>query len=245
MLRFRLQIFDEFLLVIYYKNYWIGGCSRSAIGSGIAEGFYVIVPLEYRALECLPLDQFIPDLIKKLDQTYYVGLLSAAQYYGAAHHSPQEYQVLLEKPRRTIHCDRVRVSFIVRKHLRKQPVQRFNTFRGMLLVSIPKATAIDLIGYCHRVGGLDHIAPVLLELTEQIDPQKLVDVAQNVPITWVQKLGDLIELVDASNKVNLLRDYVNKNARRTVPLLPGESRENSPRDTRWRLFVNAEVIPDI
>ena len=210
-----------------------------------ARGFYVIVPPEYRTLECLPPDQFIPDLMKKLDQPYYVGLLSAAQYYGAAHHSPQEFQVLLEKPRRPIHCGRVRVSFIVRKHLQKQPVQRFNTFRGTILVSIPEATAIDLIGYCHRVGGLDHVATVLFELVEQIDPQKLVDVAQNVPITWVQRLGYLIELVDASNKANLLRDYVNKNARQTVPLLPGASRENSPRDTRWRLFVNAEVIPDI
>ena len=38
-----------------------------------ARGFYVIVPPEYRTLECLPLYQFIPALMKKLDQHCYVG----------------------------------------------------------------------------------------------------------------------------------------------------------------------------
>ena len=112
-------------------------------------------------------------------------------------------------------------------------------------MSIPEATAIDLIGYCHRVGGLDHVATVLYELVEQIDPQKLVNVAQNVPITWVQRLGYLMEIVDAGKKVNFLGDYVNKYARQTVPLLPRASHEHSPLDSRWKLFINARVVPDI
>src|SRR6266571_5741476 len=59
-----------------------------------ARGFYVIVPPEYQALRCLPADQFIPDLMKRIGLSYYAGLLSAAQYHGAAHHRPQEFQVL-------------------------------------------------------------------------------------------------------------------------------------------------------
>jgi predicted transcriptional regulator of viral defense system len=43
-----------------------------------ARGFHVIVPPEYRALACLPADQFIPDLMKRLKLRYYVGLLTAA-----------------------------------------------------------------------------------------------------------------------------------------------------------------------
>src|SRR2546425_668148 len=69
-----------------------------------ARGFYVIVPPEYQALRCLPADQFIPDLLKRLDVSYYAGLLSAAQYHGAAHHRPQEFQVCLAKNRRPIQC---------------------------------------------------------------------------------------------------------------------------------------------
>ena len=61
-----------------------------------ARVFYVIVPPEYRALKCLPPDQFIPGLMQQLEQPYYVGLLTAAQYYGVAHQQPQEVQVVLE-----------------------------------------------------------------------------------------------------------------------------------------------------
>jgi len=53
------------------------------------KGFYVIVPPEYRNMGCLPAEQFIPALMDHLEEYYYVGLLSAAQYHGAAHHRPQ------------------------------------------------------------------------------------------------------------------------------------------------------------
>ena len=62
-----------------------------------ARGFYVIVPPEYRRLGCLPADQFIPALMEQRNIRYYVGLLSAAQYHGAAHHRPQEFQVVVER----------------------------------------------------------------------------------------------------------------------------------------------------
>lgn len=39
-----------------------------------------------------------------------MGLLSAAQYHGAAHHRPQEAQVMVAKSRRPIVADAVLVS---------------------------------------------------------------------------------------------------------------------------------------
>ena len=75
-----------------------------------ARGFYVVIPPEYRKLGCLPPEQFIPALADREGRPYYVGLLSAAQYYGAAHHRPQEFQVCLEKNRRPIACGGVRVA---------------------------------------------------------------------------------------------------------------------------------------
>ena len=50
-----------------------------------ARGFHVIVPPEYRTLGCLPADQFVPDLMRHKGLAYYAGLLSAAQFHGAAH----------------------------------------------------------------------------------------------------------------------------------------------------------------
>jgi predicted transcriptional regulator of viral defense system len=96
---------------------------RQKMVASPARGFYVAIPPEYRSLGCLPADQFVPELMQRQGLSYYAGLLSAAQYHGAAHHRPQEFQVMLAKARRSIHCGQVRVAFIVRKRLKDVPVQ--------------------------------------------------------------------------------------------------------------------------
>jgi len=167
-------------------------------------GFYVIVPPEYRSLGCLPADQFVPALMDQLEQPYYAGLLSAAQYHGAAHHRPQEFQVLVCKPRRPIHCGRIRVSFLMRKNLSDVPVQGFNTLRGTVQVSTP----LDLVGYNKAVGGIDQVVIILSELVEQIEPEKLAQAARIAPVTWSQRLGYLLELINAEEKSSALKRYI-------------------------------------
>ena len=49
-----------------------------------ARGFYTIVPPEYQRLGSLPADQFLPALMEWRNARYYAGLLTAAQYHGAA-----------------------------------------------------------------------------------------------------------------------------------------------------------------
>jgi hypothetical protein len=48
-------------------------------------GFHLIVPPEYRALGCLPADQFILQLMEHLGLSYYAGLLSAASRHAKVH----------------------------------------------------------------------------------------------------------------------------------------------------------------
>ncbi|MGD0075507.1 MAG: type IV toxin-antitoxin system AbiEi family antitoxin [Candidatus Binataceae bacterium] len=71
----------------------------------------------------------------RLNLSYYAGLLSAAQYHGAVHQRPQEFQVFVARNRRPIRCGAVRVAFIARKRLADVPVQSFNMPRGTALVS--------------------------------------------------------------------------------------------------------------
>jgi predicted transcriptional regulator of viral defense system len=216
-----------------------------------ARGFYVIVQPEYRSLGCLPADQFLPALLKSLKLPYYAGLLTAAQYHGAAHQRPQEFQVFLEKRRLPIACAKVRVAFMIRKRLPEVPVQSLNTPRGTLLVSTPEATAVDLVGYQHQAGGLDQVATVLSELAERIDPEKLAAAAATAAVPWAQRLGYLLERVGAGEKVAPLTEYVRARAHESAPLLPnapkqsGARRQNAPRNEQWKLYINAEVEPDL
>ena len=210
-----------------------------------ARGFYVVVPPEYSSLGCLPPSQFIPALMERLELPYYAGLLSAAQYHGAAHHRPQEFQVFLEKSRRPINCGSVKVAFFVRKHLRRVAVQDFNTARGEIKVSTPEATAVDLVGYERHAGGLDQVATVLAELAERIDPEMLAAAAGHAPLPWAQRLGYLLKLVGAGDKTVPLNAYVREYARQSALLSPSGPKLQSRRDPNWKLFINADLEPEL
>lgn len=206
-----------------------------------ARGFYVIVPPEYRRIGCLPADQFIPALMEYRKVRYYAGLLSAAQYHGAAHHRPQTFQVMLGKNRPGITCGSVTVSFIARRDVGEVPVQSFNTPRGTILVSTAEATALDLVGYMHRAGGVDRVAGLLSELAAEIGPKRLVEASGTVSILWAQRLGYLLEHVGAGDRAALLKEHVRNCARNFTKLLPAAGVEGAARSEDWRLHINAHV----
>lgn len=209
-------------------------------------GFHVVVPPEYRILGCLPPDQFVPQLMGHLQEDYYVGLLSAAQYHGAAHHRPQHFQVVTAVNRPELQCGRVRVVFIARNNVRDVPVVSFNTARGEIRVSSPEATALDLVGYVRHCGGLDNVATVLAELADVLDPEGLARVAARTsPIPWAQRLGYLLDLVGAGEKTGSFAKWIEESAVQVTPLSPSKSMRGSPRDPRWQVAVNVTVEPDL
>jgi predicted transcriptional regulator of viral defense system len=219
--------------------------AKQKVVASPARGFYVILPPEYQSLGCLPADQFIPALMKHLNLPYYAGLLSAAQYHGAAHQRPQEFQVFLAKNRRGIECGTVRVVFMARKRLADVPVQSFNTPRGTLLVSSPEATALDLIGYAEHAGGLGQVATVLSELAERIDSEKLATAAETAPVPWAQRLGYLLEHLGFAAKTAPLKQYVREHAKQSIKLLPKAPQNRSYRNKGWKLYVNAKVEAEL
>ena len=209
-------------------------------------GFYVTLPPAYRVIGCLPADQFIPQLMALRGERYYAGLLTAAQYHGAAHQKPMEFQVFLQHSQRPILCGRVRIRFIARKHLEHVPVQMRTTRRNQQLVmSTPEATALDLIGYEHRAAGISHVATVLAELAEVIDPAKLARVAEAEPITWVQRLGYILEFLGAFEAASGIRELVQARARDYTVLAPRSPLRPTHRRPDWKLIINSELDPDV
>jgi predicted transcriptional regulator of viral defense system len=219
--------------------------AKQGVIASPARGFYVIIPPEYQSLRSLPADQFIPALMQRLNLTYYAGLLTAAQYHGAAHHRPQEFQVMLAKSRRPLISGAVRVAFIVRKDIAAISTQSFNTPRGTVLVSTPEATAVDLVGYPGHIGGLDQAATILGELAENMDAEKLVVAAQTAPMPWAQRLGYILVRAGAGDRADALKSYVRQHARQTAVLLPNAPHDDASRDDDWKLIINAEVEPEL
>lgn len=208
-------------------------------------GFHVVVAPEYRGIGCLPADQFIGQLMAHLGLPYYVALLSAARYHGAAHQQPQEFQVMVQKNRPSLVCGSVRVAFVARRNMEMIPTVSFNSPRGPFLVSSPEATAFDLVGYPAHAGGLDNVATVLAELSESIKPQALVSIARISPTPWAQRLGYLLSLVGADDHADVLSKQVVQFPHGTTSLDPSGSSSGAIRDARWKLLINVDVEPDL
>lgn len=206
-------------------------------------GFYVIVPPEFRRLGCLPAEQFIPQLMSHLGEPYYVGLLSAAELHGAAHQRPQSFQVMLRDNRRPIVCGSVRVEFVARKDAEHTTVIEKNTPRGLLRISSPEATALELVGYADHCGGLDNVVSVISELAETIDAARLVAAAAVSPIVWAQRLGYLLDLTENRLLSEALVPLVRKHAY-SARLSRSGSTAGATRSRRWKLAANVGVEVD-
>ena len=204
-------------------------------------GFYVVVPPEYRVLGCLPPDQFVPALMGERGVQYYVGLLSAAQYHGAAHHRPQVFQVMVGRSRKPIRCGSVGVDFIARARLADVPLTTLDSPRGAVLASTVEATAVDLVGYMGRAGGVDRVAGMLSDLWEQMDAALLVEAARSASVLWAQRLGYLLEFVGAGAKCGPLKDHVRQRTRNYTRLLPSAPAEGATRSRDWRIVVNVPI----
>lgn len=225
----------------------IGRAQKQGELASPLRGIHLIVPPEYRDLGCLPAEQFIPELMEFLATPYYVCLLSAAQYHGAAHQRPQVFQVMVEKRRRPIVCGKVRVEFITNKNIAKAPVQQFNTRQGILKVSTPELTALDLVSYPDKAAGLDNVFNVLIELTEKIDPQKLQLLLEHKQeATWLQRLGYLFELMGKKDLAREIKTLMIGKRIRARLLSPSDTMNKKLYfNKKWKLWINEEVEVDV
>lgn len=209
-------------------------------------GFYVIIPTEYRSGKSVPSEWYIDALMKFHGLPYYVACLSAAAFHGAAHQAPQELQVVTTKPIRSITTHRTRVRFLSKKDLSDTQVQEMKTHTGYFKVSTPEATALDLLRYYRWAGYLNNVATVLSELSERIDPKKLVRVAKaEGEIAHAQRLGYLLDKYGNKKSTSELRKWISEHDTKFIPLRPGWDGDILARDEKWRVLINDDVEPDL
>ncbi|MBI2438223.1 MAG: type IV toxin-antitoxin system AbiEi family antitoxin [Lentisphaerae bacterium] len=208
--------------------------------------FYVVVPLEHAAAGVLPADWFIVDLMKHLGRSFYVGGLNAAEYHGAAHQRPQNFQVVTDRPLRSIVCRGVGIRFFAKRDVAGTPLQQIKGVTGYIPVSTPEATAFDLLRYSRQIGGLNHVLTVLQELAEVIDQGKLVAAAEaDGNVAYAQRLGWLLEKTEFSGKADKLAKWVKGRKPFLAKLEPALSVRGCKRDQRWMLLINTEVEGDL
>ena len=206
-------------------------------------GFHVIVPLEYRATGSPPALWFIDDLMRHLRRPYYVGLLSAAAMYGAAHQAPQVFQVVTDLPTRPVEVGRVRIGF-VQGRVGQTATEKVNTPTGTVLLSTPEGTAFDLVRHAQACGGLDNVATVLRELSERLTGERLVNAALGIEVTVVQRTGYLLGLLGSDALTGPLAAWLEGHRSFPVALRPDLDATGAPRDPRWNVLINSIIEAD-
>jgi predicted transcriptional regulator of viral defense system len=205
-------------------------------------GFFVIVPIEYREAGAPPPNWFIDELMKYEGRSYYVGLLSASALHGAAHQQPQEFQVIANAQLRPVIVGRSRIRFFRKAHAKRTPTIDVKTETGVMRVATPEATALDLFRYLEGAGHLGHVATVLAELAEKMNPERLLDVVKREgELANAQRLGHVLDQVAAAELSAKLAEWIAEQRPRVVPLRSDRSARRARKDARWRVLVNEKV----
>ena len=210
-------------------------------------GFFAIIPFEYAATGMLPAEWFIDDLMNYIGQPYYVGLMSASALHGAAHQQPQEFHVVTNGPLRNIRPkNRLHISFFSKSRIKNVPLDRIKVQTGHIPVSTPEATALDLIRYAKRIGGLDRVLTVLQELGEAMEPEKLAEAAKSDgTLACAQRLGFLLEKAGFPDLTRSLHKWVTEKdpfPSKLETAIPGRGHQ---KNERWKLIVNIDVEGDL
>lgn len=210
-----------------------------------ARGFYLILLPEYEILGCLPADMFITDLMKYLNMPYYVGFLSAAQYYGAAHQKPQRFQVITTNNRPAIHCGRIYIEFIANKSTPVLPIKKINTATGVINVATPEVLAADIVTSPQHAAGISNAATILMELAEKIELDKLGELSKiYTQLFWLQRLGYLFELLKFNKLARGIKKIIGNRKLHWARLVSNTPYKPMQRNKTWGIIVNTKVEPD-
>jgi predicted transcriptional regulator of viral defense system len=223
--------------------------SKKGLIISIHRGYYIIISPQYASRGMLPPALFIDGLMMYLKRPYYVGLLSAAALHGAAHQQPQEFYVVTTPPAlRPTRKETIKINYLTKQSIPEHFIEKKKTESGYINISSAELTALDLLYYKNRVGGLNKIGTILVELVEEFKKERLNNefVKMNTAAS-IQRLGFMIETI---TEKRAFADCIFDTAQKaTIPFnrIPLDSDQPSigfSSMNRWNVVLNTEIDLD-
>ena len=214
----------------------------------LRKGFYLIIPPRYSKQAKLPIQLYSQKLFKSLNRPYYIGLYSAAKFHGASHQQIQRDYIIISKPTLlNITKGTIDIRFFTTAHWPEKNILTKKADAGTFKISDPILTAVDLIHYQNKLGGLNRMLPVIEELIEEMTPSDLREL-----LTWysnkstLQRLGYLLEEFQAENSlVEILFEYFKSIKYYPVLLSPKSKQKAGAVNNRWKVDANIKLESDI
>ena len=188
-------------------------------------GFYLIVQPEYRSAGSPPVEWWLDDFFRWLGHPYYIALQSAAEWHGSSPQAIQVTQVMTDVPRKEICVGGRRIHFFVKKSVKDTLMAGIAGARCPVKVSVPEATAFDLVRYAPKIGGLERAMETILPMLPAMkrDVLKAVLVAED-EVSTSQRLGWVFEKLGFEKLAAVVFDWL-PGSLPVVPLVLGSGRE--------------------
>jgi len=213
----------------------------------IFKGYYLIIPPQYSAKGILPPALFIDELMKHLKRNYYIALLNAGALHGAGHQQPQEYFVITEYPvLRPTNKRGIKINYISTKLFPPETLlEKKKTETGYITVSNPILTAVDLINYEKRIGGLNRAVTVINELLENVKPKEITqELVAYANTTTLQRFGFILEeILGKQNLADKLFSLCQKTdiTFYQIPLKASGEKMKEPINEKWKITINTDI----
>lgn len=207
---------------------------------------WVIIPLQDASAGAPPLESWLDAYLSKtLGLPYYVGLLSAAEVYGASPQAVMVTQVMVPKARRPMQVGRHRLVFLARSRAADMPTAWHETPQGRFKVSTPAITALELVARQQTAGGISRVMEVLQGLLPDITKDGLsaaLDALDEIPTA--QRIAALFMRVNHPDLADLVATWLGTKRTRRIPLSP-EATDAGPctLDARFKVRVPDTLQP--
>ena len=207
----------------------------------LTNGLYAILEPTEQKHGLRPLRILAP-FMKHLQTDYYVGLLSAANHWGAAHHKPQHLQVILPKRYFLKRLGKLKMQFLLKKHFSNIGTLTAKAAFGFYKISSPELTALDVISYEKDCGGFNNVCLVIRDLIGEMNEESLSICAKNYPImSSVQRLGYMMEKYHAPKKLTTsFKKWLRNQSPSLIPLYSSGKRKGAIHKD-WMLIENTTL----
>lgn len=214
----------------------------------LRQGFYLIIPPQYAAVKKLPIQLYVEKLFAYLERRYYVGLFSAAKFYGASHQQAQRDYVIIEPPAlNPIQKTNIEIQFLTTSNWPAGNIETKQSDAGYYRISSPALTFMDLIHYHKKIGGMNRILASLEELMEEINDQDLINVLSWYhPKSSMQRAGFLLEeLGNQRGLADIIFDKLRQEPFFPVLLSPNKDQKSGATNNRWKVDINLQLQSDL
>ena len=215
----------------------------------IHKGYYLIISPDYYSKGILSPYSFIDGLMHFMARPYYLSLLNAAAFHGAAHQQPQSISVVTNFPSlRPTEKKDVKINYISTKFIPEKYLEKRKTSSGYITISSPELTAADLVHFQKRVGGFSRVATVLNELQDAIKIDKIdADFFRILSVATIQRLGYLFDIVlenkEIACKIEVLAKEMELDFFR-IPLSTSHTSKGKSLNEKWQIIENTIIEID-